>query len=276
MAPFNPLLPVRFPRLSFLLSPVIRPQCLVCHRALRPVFPATPTLCHRCVPRESLSVDRTTHCSSCGLSSADPTCERCFLFPLPFASFHASFHYRGVVRDLVRAMKFTPSKKLARVIAKNLATSILTEPPPLFPWELVIPIPSGPHSSRKRLFTPTIIAAREIGSAIGMPVVPSALSAHRRRALQASLLSTKERFANSREAFNASSKVVRDKHILLVDDVITTGATIAAATVALLDAGAATVRTGVRPTENRELKIFSAATKSPRFSFTRKLKSPSS
>lgn len=241
MATFSPILSPRFPRLSFFLSPVIRPQCLVCYRALRPVFPTTPTLCHRCVPREALKIDHAIHCPRCSLPSADPICERCFLFPLPFASLRASFHYRGAVRDLVRAMKFTPSKKLARLIAQHLATSIVAEGSPPYPWRLIIPIPSGRYSSRKRLFTPTVIAARAIGSTLNIPVGLSALGVHRRRVLQASLVSTKERFRNCHGAFVASAKHVRDKHILLVDDVITTGATIASATAALLGAGAASV-----------------------------------
>ncbi len=245
---FVPILPARFPRLAYLLTPVIPPKCLVCHRALRPVFPLTPLLCRRCTPSHALIRDPHTLCPECGLTLMTGSCERCFLFPLPFSSVGAPFPYRGAVRDLVRAMKYTPSRKLAKLVAQTMARAIdyeyyaAAESPTLRPpWNLVVPIPSGPHSTKRRLFTPAFIAAREIARTLSLPLSASALTVNRTRSLQARLLSTNERFRNSHDAFTAHIGSVKGKHILLIDDVITTGATIAAAAKVLFQAGATTI-----------------------------------
>jgi|GEM_PF-1147756 len=240
MPPLSPHLPSPFPRLSYLLSPIIRPQCLVCHRPLRAAFPSTPTICIRCSPGQNLAVDHDAHCPRCGLSTTDPSCERCHIFPLPISSLSASFHYRGNIRDLVRAMKFTPSKKLARVIAFHLRDAIIAESSRA-EWDGVVAIPSGRQSSRKRLFTPAAVAAHSIAKALSIPFLRDGLISTQTRPLQASILLTSHRFQNSRGAFSATPKTVSNKKILLIDDVITTGATIAAGVRALLDAGAASV-----------------------------------
>jgi ComF family protein len=242
---FVPILPAPFPRLAYLLTPIIPPKCLVCHRALRPVFPVTPLLCRRCTPSHALVLDPQTLCPRCGLTLMTGSCERCFLFPLPFSSVGAPFPYRGAIRDLVRAMKYTPSRKLAKLVAQMMARAIGDEAQTAtqslnsrLPWDLVVPIPSGPHSSKKRLFTPAYLAAREIARTLSLPLSATALAVNRTRSLQASLLSTTARFRNSRDAFTSHTTFVEGKHILLIDDVITTGATIAAAAKVLSQAGA--------------------------------------
>ena len=240
MSPLSPHLPSRFPRLAFLFSPIIRPQCLVCHRPLRAVFPVTPTICVRCIPRQTLAVDPEAHCSRCGLSAIEPACEKCTIFPLPFSSVRASFHYRGNIRDLVRAMKFTPSKKLAQVIAHHLRDTIIAESSRP-EWDGVVAIPSGRQSSRKRLFTPAAVAAHTIAEALSIPYLRDGLVSTHTRPPQASILLTTHRFQNSRQAFMAKAQRISGKKILLIDDVITTGATIGAGVRELLDAGAASV-----------------------------------
>lgn len=105
-------------------------------------------------------------------------------------------------------------------------------------YDLAVPVP--PSSARRGYNVPERMA-RPIAYALGLPLEPDALRRVRAGQRQAGL-PLEERLANVAGAFRAqSAQRLEGKRILLVDDVITTGATAAACAQALLDAGAESV-----------------------------------
>ena len=99
-------------------------------------------------------------------------------------------------------------------------------------------MPLHPHRLRERGFNQALLLARALGRRRGLPVASRALV--RRRATRAQPgLAAPERRRNLRDAFAvASPATVQSRHIVLVDDVLTTGATADACARVLVAAGA--------------------------------------
>lgn len=114
-------------------------------------------------------------------------------------------------------------------------------------WDAIVPMPASAHSRAVRGFNQCEVIATQLrGAALRSPSTGSApplermiLRHHGGRPAQASL-GLKQRMRNVRQLFSAGSGAV-GKRVLLVDDVITSGATVWAASVALLEAGAHSV-----------------------------------
>jgi len=209
-------------------------ECLVCTRPLR-----GSSLCFRCrPPAPILTVARCSRCfSPTPIAPGSHECSTCSTYPPPADRIRFLWDYSGTVRDLIRSMKYRPSVYLTRVAARLMteALPLLFEEPT---WDLVIPIPSSPQSLKKRAFHPCHEMARIIERSTPVGRVSHALYHSRSRTPQARR-SHAERMQGLPSLFTVrSERVVTDKRVLLIEDVITTGATIGAACHALRNAGA--------------------------------------
>jgi competence protein ComFC len=107
--------------------------------------------------------------------------------------------------------------------------------------DMLVPVPLSPARRRERTFNQAEEIAQELGKIFAKPVV-RALRRVRETRPQAEL-KEKNRFPNVAGAFNlAPGETVQNKDIVLVDDVITTTATVRAAAAALAQAGARRIR----------------------------------
>ena len=146
------------------------------------------------------------------------------------------WEYSGLYREVIHTIKYKPSKRLCTAISKSIAESI----EPLFPsadWDLIVPIPSSKQALLRRGFNQCAILAAAISVRVGVPWSIFALTHHGYRARQAEV-SREKRYSNVRRALRAGTSAAAGKRILLVDDVLTTGATAGVAATALLGAGA--------------------------------------
>ena len=115
----------------------------------------------------------------------------------------------------------------------------------LFPglgWnvDLIAPVPLGRVRQRQRGYNQSDIIARIFAGSIGIEYEPKVLLRNRETRSQVEL-ELDEREANVKGAFTATRDRVRDKKLLVIDDIATTGATLSACSKALLAAGAAEV-----------------------------------
>lgn len=212
-------------------------ECLVCTRPLK-----ASSLCWRCHPPPgAVSSNRCHRCftPTPSLVSTEE-CPTCTLFPPPTDHLRFLWEYGEVSRDFIRAMKYKPSVYLTRYGAQLLSESI----PRLFPetsWDLIVPIPSSPQMAKVRTFHPCYEMARTMQRALPCGAISHALRHTRSRTPQARRTHA-ERLEGVRKLFSVTSpSVIFNKRILLLEDVITTGATIAAASYALRVAGASRV-----------------------------------
>ncbi|WP_083463750.1 ComF family protein [Prosthecomicrobium hirschii] len=160
--------------------------------------------------------------------------------PPPFDKARAAVLYEGMAAELVHRLKYQDRTELGRLIGRLTARAGTD----LFPRAgLIVPVPLHPSRLLTRKFNQSQLIAAELGRQCGLPVDPLALARIKATDRQVGL-NPRERAENVAGAFRvppAAKARVAGMHILLVDDVLTTGATVKAATRALKRGGAAGV-----------------------------------
>ncbi len=175
-------------------------------------------------------------------------CRACRLAPPAFERAVAYAFYQDRMRGVIHALKYDRMHPAARRMGRMLAQAIATLAAEAPAEMLLVPIPL--HRSRQAergfnqarlLATHALKALRSSHPQWRLTMAPAALMRLRATESQASL-TPRERRMNVRGAFSVSDpSAVKDRHILLIDDILTTGATARAAALALKRAGAATV-----------------------------------
>jgi ComF family protein len=174
-------------------------------------------------------------CSSCTLSLPRLTPERCPVCALPtpgssvcgaclhrtphFDATQAVYCYEFPVDSLIQSLKYAHRLASADFLGQMLAQlSTLWRP------DLILPVPLSAARLAHRGFNQALEIARPLARAIGVPLEVSRIHRHRDTTPQASL-PWKERAENIRHAFECEIDLT-GKSILVVDDVMTTGATL--------------------------------------------------
>ena len=172
-------------------------------------------------------------CGRCAvpLQVALPACAQCEQIERPWADLWVPFVYAWPLDRLEARFKFGGSLSAGRVLAECWLD---TGAPPSMP-ELLIPVPLHPSRLRKRGYNQALELARPLGKQLGIPVRHDVLRRTRCTGPQTEL-DAAARMANVRAAF-ALGRVPAQRHVALVDDVMTTGATLAEAATVLLAAG---------------------------------------
>lgn len=210
-------------------------RCQLCSAVLADA--SLKLLCADCfrllVPR------RGGFCPSCGICFADPSspaylCLTCRISPPPWnrVAFHSP--YAGLLKDLVHRFKFGRDLGVTLVLGELLHDAWCVHG--LNAPDLLVPVPMRPGRLVRRGFNQSVELARMLARRVGAPMAVDVLSKVRDTAAQSSL-GRAERSRNVIGAFSASSRLT-GLTVTLVDDVMTTGSTLAACTQACLDAGA--------------------------------------
>jgi ComF family protein len=153
----------------------------------------------------------------------------------PFASTLALYIYADPVDTLITSLKFGREPAFARVLGTLLARRVRAAAPLPFP-EAIVPVPLHRDRLIERGFNQSVRIAHHTAKRLGLPVVPQLLRRARRTKAQSGL-SAAERATNLDHAFESVRRSRMPRHVALLDDVMTTGNTAQAATLALLSAG---------------------------------------
>ena len=164
-------------------------------------------------------------------------CVSCVAHPLPVDWCEAACEYRGVMERILHALKFQRHDFLDEALAGLLETVLRARGDLAF--DAIVPVPMGRAKERRRGYNQAELLARALAHRLGAGCDMTLLTRREERETQ-SLLPKRDRAANVRGAFAASSRV-KGKAILVVDDICTTGETLRACAAVLRRAGASRV-----------------------------------
>lgn len=180
-------------------------------------------------------------CGLCGLPlihTGDRLCGRCLSRPPPWDAALAALVYRFPVDQLVCSFKFGRNLACGRILARELSRAA-GEGSRLLP-SCILPVPLHRTRHFSRSFNQADLLARQAGHNLGIPVFSTTLL-RRRRTRAHSGLDAASRKRNIRGAFTCRIPAGKEHYYAnpaLVDDVMTTGATLAECTRTLKKAGA--------------------------------------
>ncbi len=175
-----------------------------------------------------------------GHDNDEDRCQDCRLNAPPWQSVSALFRYEFPVDRLISAFKYHGRLALADAFGSLLADQL----PPSWRPDLLLPVPLHEHRLRQRGYHQTALLAGVMARRLGSASDWRGLRRLRDTAMQKTL-DPQARLANLSEAFAWQGGTLAGRHVMLVDDVMTTGATLRTLTLPLLAAGAASVRIAV-------------------------------
>jgi len=215
-------------------------RCLICSAAV--ARRQDCGVCDECWDKTIALRIRSPRCTSCGLpfqtlqEDSDHLCGDCILQPPPYSGARSFGHYTAELSTLVHGLKFKGRRNLTGLLAPLLAEVFFEN------WsresvDCLIPIPLHGRRKRERGYNQSELLARLLSRLVGIPCFDGLQRV--RSTLPQVGLTDVQRQENVRKAFVCKDKAgIRAKQILLIDDVMTTGATVSSAAQVLMDGGA--------------------------------------
>jgi len=190
--------------------------------------------CADCEAR-AIKINSGMICPVCGTPQTGLTnCTQCLTNPPPFREVRSWAIYQGPVREAIHRLKYRSDLGLSDTFAQKLAGLLVSTD-----WtiDIVTVVPLGRDRLKERGFNQADLLARSLALAVNLPYRPSAVTRVRDTQSQVGLTAV-ERRQNVMDAFTADPQIVAGKNLLIVDDVITTGATLSECSRAVIEKNA--------------------------------------
>jgi ComF family protein len=223
-----------------LLDALLPPRCLACEAEVA----AQGTVCAACFA--ALSPVTPPFCDRCGVPFAHggqvvrDLCPRCRQRAPAFLSARAALRYDAGAKRLILPFKHADRTDLAWPLARQMARAGAQM---LARAEVIVPVPAHWRRLLGRRYDQAALLARALGSLSGRPVVPDLLCRWRSTPPLADK-GAAERAITVADAFALSRRgrrAVAGRHVVLVDDVVTSGATAESCARVLIEGGARAV-----------------------------------
>ena len=224
-----------------LVDLIYPPVCAICASAM--ARSDRVNLCREC--RDRIAYVRPPFCARCGRAFAhepafEHLCGDCSTREPYFRRARSVGRYRGVLRGALHSFKYRMQRRLAGTLGVIMAERL---PAMAGEWryDLIVPVPLHPRRLRSRGFNQALCLAAVLARQLRAPLDRFTLRRVRWTASQVGLTG-RERAANVRGAFAvARPEAVRDKCVLLIDDIYTSGSTVNECSRVILRAGAEAV-----------------------------------
>ena len=215
------------------------PRCLVCRDGGRDSGAGGQDLCDACADALPWLGPACRHCAL-PLPGALPgqagTCGSCLQDPPPLTRAHAACLYGAPLDRLLPRFKFHHDLAAGRLLAQLMAQAFAPLATDWVQPAALMPVPLHPRRLRQRGYDQALELARPLARALDLPRLDNVLRRVRDTTPQ-SRLAAAQRHGNLKDAFSATRVAALPAHVVLIDDVMTTGATLHAAAEALRRAG---------------------------------------
>jgi len=217
------------------------PVCVLCRGSGN----TQQDLCLDC--RDSLP--RLVHpCPGCALPlpagmPANSPCGSCLAMPPAWHSLHAALAYQPPVTDMIAGFKYHGHAVNGRVLTDLLGQHLGARTGHHMLPELLVPVPLHRQRLRQRGFNQSLMIARWLSRQLAIPVWADLVLRHKATSQQTGL-SAAARRRNLRGAFriNPGAHLPQEARVAIIDDVVTTGSTVAAMARTLRRAGAGDIQ----------------------------------
>ncbi|MDD5045208.1 MAG: ComF family protein [Candidatus Omnitrophica bacterium] len=232
-------------QLRGLLDIIYPPSCAGCKKPLKNTHGVDAVACPACWA--AIKKNRPPFCQRCGRAidwkvSGGKVCKKCLRKELHFDRAFSACIYDGLTKELIHKFKYQGHDHLSSTLS-GLLIGFIREfnLPPLEYFDLLMPIPLSQKKLREREFNQSQLLACDLSKEFGLKLCADNLLRVRDTKTQTEL-PDERRFLNVKDSFALSdAAAIKDKMIILIDDVLTTGATCSEAARVLKDNGARTV-----------------------------------
>ncbi len=221
------------------------------------VFPRNCFICHNQIPTQNSQEGVCPDCLRCMRMNFPPFCQKCnrhLQGPYVAALCHncrtykphfdfawGACLYTAHLKKMIHSFKYGQKTMLRHTLANLMISHVKKYSLDIQQFDLLIPIPLHPTRQRERGYNQAFCLAQGLSKYYKIPLKPNILKRVEHTKNQTSL-SRKDRWTNLTSAFKMSTPSnVNNKSILLIDDLLTTGATSSQAAQTLKEAGANTV-----------------------------------
>jgi ComF family protein len=194
-------------------------------------------LCSDCI--KSLPRITPPLCPCCGRPQLNAVlCPVCVGWAASIDGIRAPFKFDGAIRQAIHELKYNNLRAIAPLLGQWLGDYLNANP---LPAEVLVPVPLHRKRLRERGYNQSRLLALELAKLSGLPLVEDCLVRKNYGTPQARTTNVDERRANVADAFSCRDHRLKDKQVLLIDDVATSGATLDACARALKESGAGSV-----------------------------------
>ena len=201
------------------------PQCLLCNTSFTPEN--SRYFCNKCY--DDFSFIKSPVCKKCGLpfqtrEGEDHLCGQCITGKHFFDKARSVSTYDKTLRKALHGFKYNKKSLLSKPLSQILAAygeNLLNQKE----YDAIVPVPLHSKRLRQRGYNQALILAKRVGKAWGIKVDIKSLE-RVKWTIPQTVLSKNERRKRIRGSFSCSPERVRDKNLLIIDDIYTSGSTV--------------------------------------------------
>lgn len=226
-----------------LIDLVYPKKCLACKNRLG-ASSVDNLICAACW--NNIKRNTPPFCCSCGRKLAKPginknLCPGCLRQRAHFDRAFSPCVYTGAIKELIHEFKYNGKPYLGAPLSRLMIQFIKEYDLPIGHLDFIVPVPLHKIKLREREFNQAEILSRHIAEEFNKSLLTDCLRRHRHTKTQAEL-EINNRLLNVKDSFSvADCGLIKNKNLLVIDDVLTTGATASEAAGALKNAGAGIV-----------------------------------
>ena len=178
-------------------------------------------------------------CKKCGKPEVTGNlCPTCWGWQSKIDGIRAPFRFEGVIRQAIHEFKYHNLRAMSSCLAELLFAYLESNP---ISAEVLVSVPLHHRRLRQRGYNQSALLAEELGKLTGLPVIEDCLCRLKNSPPQTRTVTADNRRRNVVDVFTCRDQRLSGRHVLLVDDVCTSGATLEACATALKSTGVLSV-----------------------------------